>query len=70
MSVNKEQLRQLHIGEQWVDALNSTFERFDISTPTRQAAFIGQCGHECGNFRILEENLNYQNKPYSGYCCF
>jgi putative chitinase len=28
--------------------------------PLRQAAFIGQCGHECGNFRILEENLNYR----------
>ncbi len=27
---------------------------------TGQAAFIGQCGHECGNFRILEENLNYR----------
>ena len=22
--------------------------------------FIGQCSHECGNFRLLEENLNYR----------
>ena len=22
--------------------------------------FIGQCSHECGNFRLLEENLNYK----------
>lgn len=58
--VTSEQLKKLHIGDQWVDALNATFERFDISTPVRQAAFIGQCGHECGNFRILEENLNYR----------
>jgi len=58
--VNKEKLAQLHIGEEWVDALNATFEKFDISTPVRQAAFIGQCGHECGNFKILEENLNYR----------
>lgn len=58
--VNKEQLAKLHIGEQWVDALNATFERFDISTPVRQASFIGQCGHECGNFKILEENLMYR----------
>jgi putative chitinase len=58
--VNKEQLAKLHIGEQWVDALNATFERFSIDTPVRQASFIGQCGHECGNFRILEENLNYR----------
>ena len=60
MSVNKEQLRQLHIGEQWVDALNATFERFDIMNPLRKAAFIAQCGHECGNFKMLEENLNYR----------
>ena len=58
--VNAEQLEKLHIGPQWVDALNETFQRFDISTPLRQAAFIGQCGHECGNFKILEENLNYR----------
>ena len=58
--VNKEQLAKLHIGEQWVDALNATFAKFDISTPVRQASFIGQCGHECGNFKILEENLNYR----------
>ena len=58
--VSPEQLKQLHIGEQWVDALNETFARFDISTPARQASFIGQCGHECGNFKVLEENLNYR----------
>jgi len=58
--VNSEQLKQLHIGGEWVDALNATFERFDISNSLRQAAFIGQAGHECGNFRILEENLNYR----------
>lgn len=58
--VNAEQLRQLHIGAEWVDPLNETFERWGILTPRQQAAFIGQCGHECGNFRILEENLNYR----------
>lgn len=58
--VSKEQLAKLHIGEQWVDALNETFARFDISTPIRQASFIGQCGHECGSFKVLEENLNYK----------
>jgi len=58
--VTSEQLKQLHIGEQWLDALNATFERFDIMNPLRKAAFIAQCGHECGNFKILEENLNYK----------
>ena len=58
--VNAEQLQQLHIGIEWVPALNETFARWGIATPVQQAAFIGQCGHECGNFRILEENLNYR----------
>jgi putative chitinase len=58
--VNSEQLTKLKIDPKWVDPLNETFARFDISNPSRQAAFIGQCGHECGNFRILEENLNYK----------
>ena len=58
--INAKALLQLHIGPQWVDALNETFNRFGINTPRQQAAFIGQCGHECGNFRILEENLNYR----------
>lgn len=58
--VTAQQLAKLHIGPEWVDPLNETFERFGINTPQRQAAFIGQCGHECGNFRILEENLNYR----------
>ena len=58
--VNAEQLQRLHIGLEWVPALNDTFARFNIATPRQQAAFIGQCGHECGNFRVLEENLNYR----------
>lgn len=58
--VSAEQLQRLGIGAQWVDALNGTFEQFGVATPRQQAAFIGQCGHECGNFRILEENLNYR----------
>ena len=58
--VNAEQLQKLHIGIEWVPALNDTFARWGIATPRQQAAFIGQCGHECGQFRILEENLNYK----------
>ena len=58
--VNSEQLARLHIGPQWADALNATFERFNIATPVQKASFIGQCGHECGQFKVLEENLNYR----------
>lgn len=58
--VNAEQLAKLKIGPEWVGALNDTFNKFNINTALRQAAFIGQCAHECGNFRVLEENLNYR----------
>jgi putative chitinase len=58
--VNAEQLRQLKIDPALVDPFNETFQRFGITTPAQQASWIGQCGHECGNFRILEENLNYR----------
>ena len=58
--VNGEQLRQLHIDPSLADAFNETFERFNITTSAQQASWIGQCGHECGNFRIMEENLNYR----------
>ena len=58
--VNAEQLKQLHIGAEWVDALNETFTRFNINSNNQKAMFIGQCSHECGNFRLLEENLNYR----------
>jgi|TARA_R110000868_G_scaffold63158_2_gene190342 putative chitinase len=58
--VTSEQLRQLKIDPNLADYFNETFDRFDISSPARQACWIGQCGHECGNFRIMEENLNYR----------
>lgn len=58
--LNAEKLARLHISADWVDPLNETFERFGIVTHNQQAMFIGQCSHECGNFRLLEENLNYK----------
>jgi len=58
--MNVEQLHALGIDAKWFDPLLETFARFDISTPYRQAAFVGQCQHESGNFKTLEENLNYK----------
>lgn len=55
-----EKLKALKIDEKWLEPLKETFERYGIDTPIRQASFIGQCGHECANFKILEENLNYR----------
>jgi len=35
--VNAEQLQKLGIGPQWVDALNETFQRFNIVTSNQKA---------------------------------
>ena len=59
MPITADQLRQLGIDQKWLAPFNETFVRFGISTPKQQAAFIGQCGHECGGFRVLEEGLTY-----------
>jgi putative chitinase len=57
--MTNDQLNALSINEKWLEPLNETFEKYDISTPQRQAYFIGQCAHESGNFKVLQENLNY-----------
>jgi putative chitinase len=54
-----DQLDALGIDHKWLAPLEETFVKYDISTPKRQASFIGQCAHESGNFKILQENLNY-----------
>jgi putative chitinase len=43
----------------WVDALNTAFCVFGISTPKRAAAFLAQVGHESSGLTRLVENLNY-----------
>ena len=63
--VNAEILQNLRIGLEWVPALNDTFAQFNIATPKQQAAFIGQCQHECNNFRTLQENLAYRSETLS-----
>ena len=57
--MNSSQLTTLGIDQKWLDPLNEVFAKYEINTPIRQAAFIGQCAHESGNFKTLEENLNY-----------
>jgi putative chitinase len=54
-----DQLDSLGIDHKWLAPLEETFAKYDISTPVRQACFIGQCSHESGNFKTLQENLNY-----------
>lgn len=46
----------------WLAAVNSALPKYDITTPHRIAAFIAQCAHESGDFKMLEENLNYREE--------
>jgi len=54
-----DQLDKLGLDHKWLEPLNETFEKYEINTSKRQACFIGQCMHESGGFKILQENLNY-----------
>jgi len=57
--MTEQQLQSLGIDAKWLKPLEDTFSKYHINTPKRQAAFIGQCAHESGNFKTLQENLNY-----------
>jgi putative chitinase len=46
--------------DQWYHALNEILPVYEINTPERVAAFVAQCAHESGGFRMLKENLNYR----------
>ena len=52
-------LAALGIDLKWKEPLQATFDKYDINNARRQAAFLGQCAHESGNFKTLQENLNY-----------
>lgn len=45
---------------QFLEPLTETFERFDISTPARRAAFLAQAIHESAGFTKLEEDMFYR----------
>lgn len=44
---------------EWLNALNKICPDYKINTKRRMAAFLGQCCHESGDFKSVEENLNY-----------
>ena len=46
----------------WYLLLSKVLPEADINTPNRVAGFISQCAVESGDFKTLEENLNYSEK--------
>ena len=57
--ISAEKLHALGIGSEWSEPLTTTFVKFGMVSPKEQAAFIGQCSHESGHFKLLVENLAY-----------
>ena len=63
-------LRQILVGaphvDQWFLALQEILPDYEIDTPNRVAAWLGQTAHESGGYRALRENLNYSDKGLMG----
>lgn len=61
--INLEEFKSIYPNakdaEKIVDAINIYAPKFGINTPARMAMFLAQAGHESGDFRTFEENLNY-----------
>lgn len=55
----------------WYEIAIDMFKKYDIITDNRIAGFMAQCAHESGDFKTLEENLNYSvdaiNRVFSRY---
>ena len=49
-----------------LNELPIVMEKFGISNPTRLAHFLSQVAHESGNFKFVNENLNYGAKGLLG----
>ena len=45
-----------------LNELPLVMDKFGISNPTRLAHFLSQVAHESGNFKFVNENLNYSSK--------
>lgn len=56
--MNLEKLKG-HIPDSVFNEIPLIMEKFGINTPYRLAHFLGQSGHESGNFKLVNENLNY-----------
>ena len=44
-----------------LNQIHEVITRFNCNTELRLAHFLSQCAHESGNFRAVEENLNYSS---------
>jgi putative chitinase len=55
-----------HVPDKVIADIPTIVEKFQVNTSLRLAHFLAQCGHESGNFRLTQENLNYGTKGLLG----
>jgi putative chitinase len=48
-----------HVPDAVLAQIPEVMEKFQINTPLRLCHFLAQCAHESGNFKAVNENLNY-----------
>jgi putative chitinase len=48
-----------HLPDSVIAEIPMIIEKYDIDTALKLAHFLGQAGHESGNFKVVNENLNY-----------
>ena len=58
MSLNLDKLKG-KIAANVLDQIPAAAEKFNITSNLRLAHFLAQCSHESGNFKLVNENLNY-----------
>ena len=56
--INIEKLKG-HVPDSVLSQIHDTAAKFNITSNLRLAHFLAQCAHESGNFKAVNENLNY-----------
>ena len=56
--INVEKLKG-HVPDNVLSQIPETASKFNITSNLRLAHFLAQCAHESGNFKAVNENLNY-----------
>jgi putative chitinase len=54
------------VPDEVLSQIPGVMEKFQINTPLRLCHFLAQCAHESGNFKVVNENLNYGAKGLLG----